>query len=99
MKEREGKEPVTLERHVWRALGILIVEESIRVLANGWEAANTKEAIEHLILGLAIPAWYLWGQGVATFKKLAGSEVDEREYRDWAYKDIIALFGFLDQRS
>ncbi len=96
MDEREPKEEITLERHVWRTFGISMALESVRILANGWDAANGTEAVEHLILGIAIPAWYIWGQGVGnSLRAGSGIEVEEKEWNDWLVKDIKALVGYL----
>jgi len=100
MKEAGPKEEITLERHVWRAFGMFMIFESVRILANGWEAKNAGEAIEHLILGVAIPAWYIWGQGTSAMLRAGtGRKVNESEFRDWAYKDITSLFNFLKRKN
>lgn len=79
MGEKEPREPITLERHAWGAFGIFMAVESVRILANGWEPANSREALEHLILGLAIPAWFIWGEGIEpSLKATLGFKVEER---------------------
>jgi len=97
VKENEPKEQITLERHAWRALGILATIESIRILATDFWATNNFNTAERLILGLAIPAWYIWGEGVSAMLTF-GRKVDESEYRKWLKKDLSALFGFLNRK-
>lgn len=100
MKENEPREQITPERHAWRALGIFLTVESIRILATDIGATNNFNNCERLILGLAIPAWYIWGQGTsAVLRAVSGMKVDENEYKNWARKDITALFNFLGRKS
>lgn len=100
-KEKNDGKPVSLERHIWRATGILIAFEAIRIFSNGFEAKNDTEAIEHLILGPALALWFIWGQGAsATIRRATGlRHAREDEFQDWLPKDINSLIGLFKNRK
>lgn len=100
-KEKKNSEEITLERHIWRAMGIFIACEGVRIFANGIEAKNDAETIEHLVLGLGLALWFIWGQGAsATLGRATGSRhVREDEFQDWLPKDINALVGLFKDKK
>jgi len=63
---QEGEPKVDLERYAWRATGIGIALEGVRILATMPPLSRVSEAqgIEYLGVGVFIvPAWISWGEG------------------------------------
>jgi len=59
---KPSSEEITLERKVWRGVGVVLGLEAVRLIATVppekvWEAA------QWMAEGLAIPVWALWGEG------------------------------------
>ena len=92
-------EKVTLERHAWRAAGLAIGLESLRLLAtNGLRApTNRVEAYEYLALGLIIPAWAIWSEGEDALRAGLGLPYDPKKFKGWLGKDISSVASSLKE--
>jgi len=101
---KPSSEEITLERKVWRGVGVVLGLEAVKLIVTipsekVWEAAQW---IQWMAEGLAIPVWALWGEGkdgvIEVVKARLGMDNDLTKSRGWLVKDGEAAITFLKSK-
>ena len=78
LEQRPG---VSVERAAWRATGIVLAIEAVKLIASlPFPPATEARGIEMMAEGLALPMWLIWG-----------------ESRGWAREDIGKVLPFVNK--
>lgn len=78
LEQRPG---VSIERAAWRAAGVVLTIEAVRLIATlPLPPVTEARAIEMMAEGLVLPMWLIWG-----------------ESRGWAREDIGKVLPFLNK--